>query len=551
MEGGQKMNCGVYCRVSSINQEREGTSLDSQLEACLGKAKELGYELNEDYVLKEVYSGLELERPLLTELRQGIQNKEIEAICCYSTDRLSRDPLHLLLIADECDKAGIKLTFVTEPLDNSMEGQLLGFVRGWASKLEAIRLRERSIRGKRTTALRGKIPNGRNLYGYKYILGEGIRLVNEEEAKWVREIYKWLVEEHLSLLAIAKRLTASGVPTPRGGTFWRPTTIHRIAKNLSYTGKTFAFTMEFKEPHKRMKSNTKIKKTGIVWKPKEEWIEIPNATPAIISEELFGEAQKILKRNKELATRNAKRQYLLSGHIICKRCGKRYVGHTRVYQQSNGKRYEYRYYICGASRKETSLIPCDNKGLRASTIESAVWEQIETLLSKPELVLAELQDRQENSHSVSHLERNLEVTEAQLKHKEREKERIHRVFYLMGDEERFKKDMGILAEGIKSLEEERANLISRIEASQKFDLDVEGIKRACELVKSNLNSLDYASKRLALEALGIKIMVEGSDINIQGVIPIQRVPIVSASSTSMRKGKVCVTRNRQQEDWSG
>ena len=159
--------------------------------------------------------------------------------------------------------------------------------------------------------------------------------------------------------------------------------------------------------------------------------------------------------------------------------------------------------------------------LHALTIEDAVWEQIETLLSKPELVLAELQDRQENSHSVSHLERNLEVTKAQLKHKEREKERIHRVFYLMGDEERFKKDMGILVEGIKSLEEERANLISRIEASQKFDLDVEGIKRACELVKSNLNSLDYASKRLALEALDIRVLVQDLDVSIEGLIPVQ------------------------------
>jgi hypothetical protein len=45
-------------------------------------------------------------------------------------------------LADEFDKAGVKLCFVTEPLDNSMEGQLLGFVRGWASKLEAVKIKE-------------------------------------------------------------------------------------------------------------------------------------------------------------------------------------------------------------------------------------------------------------------------------------------------------------------------------------------------------------------------------------------------------------------------
>ncbi len=33
-EGGKEMKAAIYCRVSTEDQEREGTSLDSQLEAC-------------------------------------------------------------------------------------------------------------------------------------------------------------------------------------------------------------------------------------------------------------------------------------------------------------------------------------------------------------------------------------------------------------------------------------------------------------------------------------------------------------------------------------
>ena len=40
-------------------------------------------------------------------------------------------------------------------------------------------------------------------------------------------------------------------------------------------------------------------------------------------------------------------------------------------------------------------------------------------------------------------------------------------------------------------------------------------------MKSNLNSLDYTSKRLVLEALDIRVVVNGLDVNIEGVIPIQ------------------------------
>jgi site-specific DNA recombinase len=41
------MKATIYCRASIENQEREGTSLDSQLEACPNKAHELGYEILE------------------------------------------------------------------------------------------------------------------------------------------------------------------------------------------------------------------------------------------------------------------------------------------------------------------------------------------------------------------------------------------------------------------------------------------------------------------------------------------------------------------------
>lgn len=526
------MKAAIYCRVSTENQEREGTSLESQREACLNKAKELGYEVGPARILKEVYSGLEIERPLLTELREWVRNKEIDAVVVYSTDRLSRDPLHLLLLADECDKAGVYLCFVTEPMDNSMEGQLLGFVRGWANKLEAIRIKERSIRGKKQRALQGKLPSGRKLYGFDYIkgkgVGEGIRYINENETKWVREIYRWLVGEGLTLNAITYRLRALGVPTPAGSKFWLRQTVYRILSNPAYIGKTYSFTRTSVEPKTRRKPNSKCKKTGVAWKPKSEWITIEGATPAIISEDLFNEAQKILKRNKELSSRNAKRQYLLSGYIFC-RCSRRYIGYVRKWK-GKGKRYEQRYYRCGASQSIVSPERCDNRQLHAPTIEDAVWGEIELLLSKPEMVLSELQSRQKEASKVSHLERNLEAIRARLQHKEKEKDRIHRVFYLMGDEQRFRADIATLTEENKTLQEEEVNLISGIEASQKFAPDVEGIKQACELVRSNLGSLGFGDKRLALEALQIKVKVDGKDINIEGVIPIQPRSFESSAS---------------------
>lgn len=156
----------IYTRVSTQNQEQEGTSLESQEVACRKYAQEYGYQVDDYYVISEVYSGLKLlERPGINQVRNWVRDSEVDGVVIYSTDRLSRDPLHLLLVVEEFDKKGIQLHFITEPLDNSMEGQLLGYVRGWASKLEAAKICERTMRGKKTHAIAGNIPSGFGRYG--------------------------------------------------------------------------------------------------------------------------------------------------------------------------------------------------------------------------------------------------------------------------------------------------------------------------------------------------------------------------------------------------
>ena len=47
------MKAAIYCRVSTEGQEREGTSLQSQLDACLVKSRELGYETPSEFTISE------------------------------------------------------------------------------------------------------------------------------------------------------------------------------------------------------------------------------------------------------------------------------------------------------------------------------------------------------------------------------------------------------------------------------------------------------------------------------------------------------------------
>ena len=82
------------------------------------------------------------------------------AVVCQSHDRLPRKPVHLAIIAGECEKAQTELVIVTEPLDTSPEGQLIAYVKRYAAELERGKIRERTMRGKQSRAVKGMLPQG-------------------------------------------------------------------------------------------------------------------------------------------------------------------------------------------------------------------------------------------------------------------------------------------------------------------------------------------------------------------------------------------------------
>jgi site-specific DNA recombinase len=81
---------------------------------------------------------------------------------------------------------------------------------------------------------------------------------------------------------------------------WFKKSVLSILTNPCYAGKTYAFTTS-KNPKQSPR-------------PREEWIEIPDVTPAIISQEQYDAAQHQLQLNREKSQRNCKHEYLLRGH---------------------------------------------------------------------------------------------------------------------------------------------------------------------------------------------------------------------------------------------
>jgi len=400
MEGGKKMKTAVvYCRVSTEDQEKEGTSLQTQLEAALKYCEDKSYEVR--YRFSEAYSGLALERPKLNELRELVRNEQIDVVVVYCLDRLSRNATHGVILRDELDKHHVTLESVTEDIDKTLLGEAITYLRGTFSQIEAEKIRERTMRGKKARAKEGRIPSGSGstLYGYDYIpvsqKNGGRRVENKTESKWVKQAFEWLVYEGLSTNEILYRLRAHSAPT-KSGKPWNRRSVQAILKNPAYTGKTFVFTTA-----KGGKQFTR---------PKEDWIEIQGVTPHIISQEMYDAGQVQLEVNQAKAPRNnTVHEYLLRSRLRCRQCGRAYVGGTGSGGLRNGKRYIQRCYRCmGKLKMYAPFERCRNKSWSAKKLESLVWAKLEEYLSRPELIISEIERQRHDAGELGVFETQLQ-----------------------------------------------------------------------------------------------------------------------------------------------
>ena len=410
------MNAAVYCRVSTDDQEKEGTSLKTQLDACLSYCQQKGYGVARQF--SETYSGLTLDRPQLNELRDLLTAGQIDVIVVYCLDRISRDPTHGVILTQEFEKLNVSLEAVTETVESSDLGKLITYIRGFASKLEVEKIRERTTRGKLAHLKQGNLPTGTGIgpYGYRWDKITKKRVIIDEEADVVRRIFSMLIEGK-SLSQTAKSLNDAGITT-KSGLVWCHTTVRRTATNPIYAGETY---------YGRRK---RVDKTRVQSQDKDKWILLPDVTPPIVSKEIFDAAQEALTHTHQPVTKT-KSSYFLTGFIFCPLCGSRVSGATLL-----GK---YRYYRCrGTTPTRTRGAICSAKYIKADEVESFVWDRLVKLTQSPSTILYRLLDRQYDSTRCSPrdilpmIDRQIKALQTKLTTYEPKERKLYRL--LMDDE---------------------------------------------------------------------------------------------------------------------
>lgn len=393
-------NVALYARVSSQRQA-EGCTIQSQVAALRARIAEDGFEVTaEGCFLDEGQSGALLTRPALERLRDLAHAGGLDRLYVQTPDRLARKYVWQMVLLEELTRAGVQVLFLDgDPRSSTAEGALLVQVQGIIAEYERAKILERTRRGRRHAARAGKVSALAHApYGYRYVTrqagdGEARYDIVLDEARVVRQIFTWVAVEGLSLGEVIRRLAGQNVPTSTGKARWNQATIHGILGQPAYTG-----TAKYGKTRLVPREHARRAKRGDPATPRRPLVtqdtlpgeqeSIP--VPALISPELFAAAAERLAQNRQRQRALGEGSFLLSGLLVCHRCGSAYCGRHRT-----GGNLAEGYYRCLGTdkyRRGGDTI-CDNKSLPVAPLENEVWADVSALLQDRGRLRQELERR--------------------------------------------------------------------------------------------------------------------------------------------------------------
>ena len=331
------IRCAIYTRKSTeegLNQDFN--SLHAQREAAeayIQSQKHLGFTLVPNHYDDGGFTAGNLDRPALQQLLEDVDARRVDCIIVYKVDRLSRSLLDFARLVDRFDQRSVSFVSVTQQFNTTSSlGRLtLNILLSFAQF-------EREIIGERTrdkmsaARRKGKWVGGTPVLGYDVDPAGGRLIVNETEAKRVRQIFRLFLQHHSLSDVVAelarrrwktKSRTSQNGKAQIGRAFTKPS-LRRLLTNAVYAGKVEHRGEMYGGEHARL-----------VEPPL--WQEVNTELRAA-------------RRTEPGATRTPQNA-LLAGLLLCQSCQRPMVP---TYTARPGRRY--RYYVHSAAER-MELLP--------------------------------------------------------------------------------------------------------------------------------------------------------------------------------------------------
>ena len=305
---------GIYIRVSTEDQAREGFSLGEQEEKLKLLCDYKGYEIYKVYCDAGISAKDMEHRPKFQEMLKDMKDGKINYIVAYKLDRVTRSVRDLEELISQLEKYNTYLVCDRDDVNTSTaNGRFFVRMLTVLSQLEIEIVSERTKFGLNGAIKSGHLP-GQVALGFKKD-GNKKTIIDPATAPIVKRIFD-LYLQGKTFLQIANIFNDEKVLNKK----WKDTHIERIINNRLYMGDY--------EMYKRLKE----------WKNVEPVIYM-NVVDPIIPRYIWEEcqAQKII--NQRTYTRD--RVYTFFQKLKCPKCGK-----IMKCKGSGGKKRKYVYYNC-------------------------------------------------------------------------------------------------------------------------------------------------------------------------------------------------------------
>ncbi len=479
---------GLWIRVSSEGQVKDESPEHHEKRGRL-YAEAKGWNIVEVYRLEAISGKSVMDQPETKRMLKDMKSGRINGLIFSKLARLARNTKELLEFADIFKAHNADLISLAESIDTSTPaGRLFYTMIAAMATWEREEIAERVAASVPIRAKMGKPLSGSTSFGYKWVNKEFV--IDEKEAPIRKLMYELFLKTRRKK-ATARALNEMGYRT-RNGSKFTYTTVTRLLRDTTAKG--------------IRKANFTTSK-GVL-KPQADWVV--TSCPAIVSEDVWNDVNKILDEQLENTAKPAPRViHLLSGYITCS-CGK------KMYVYHKDKSPTYRCKECGTK-------------IEVGDIDEIFHAQLKSFL----LTDTEVSDYLKKSDSdLQEKQQLLDITKAEI-------DNIRKQLKDLIDL-RLKGELSTetLAPLLKPLEHRVAQLESKLpdlEAEVDFlkiqYLSSETVLESAKDLYNNWPTLPFEEKRSIVEMITDKITIGKSDINIcLSYLPSPRTPQLSQNS---------------------
>lgn len=467
----------VYARVSS-DKDSQKDSITNQIDISRYWLEKNGFEWNEKAVFKdEDKSGtLFLERTAMQLILEKARNREIKMVVFKSIHRLARDLKDALEIKEVLVAHNVRVVTIEEDYDSLKEGKNdMKFEMHSMFAAQYPKTLSVSI----SSALAAKVRRGEHIgrvpYGYRRV--DGKLVIHEEEARVIRQIFKWYNDDGLGFKNITHALNDAvrkgELLGPHRGGVWQLTSVQSIIRNPTFCG-TYIFNQ-----YTSIKLDGRKKR---IKNPREKWKIIENHHPGIITKEDWVKANSkpVLNKKRKISPWNEFRSLLRCGN-----CGSNMIIMQSWKKKKDGTKTRWRYLKCSAYRRAGSSACVNHIPLTYEDFREFI---INRLTEKGEQVAFEFEDLfgKTKEKQIKRLENNIIDLE----------EKSNRLVDLYLDElinkEEFEKRRNEFEKNLKEMKDQ-LYLLKQEETSK---VAIKDIKEAFNKIKKKDQDIHHALKVL-------------------------------------------------------